>query len=84
MLWVERHFPRCCFRFDQALSGQPVTYEDVAKYTKIGARRICAAYRPTFRSDGSVDGWLACVEDVTDPEIDEPNSPSDNSVRQVA
>lgn len=73
---------RC--RFDQVLSGHAVTYEDVAKYNKIGSRRICAAYRPTLQPDGNPDGWLACVEDVTDNQIDEPDRPSDNSVSQVA
>ena len=72
------------YRFDQALSGQPVTYEADAKYDKIGLRRIFAAYRPTLRSDGSVDGWLACVQDVTN-EVDEPGGSLENpSVPQVA
>ena len=58
-------------RFDQALSGLPVTYEANARYDKIGLRRICASYCPTLRSDGSVDGWLACVQDITNGETDE-------------
>jgi DNA-binding NarL/FixJ family response regulator len=72
-------------RFDQALSGQAVTYEADADYDKIGMRRICASYRPTLRPDGTVDGWLAGVQDVTNDERDEPDGPIESSsIRQVA
>lgn len=72
-------------RFDQALSGQPVTYEAEATYARIGSRRIIAAYQPTLRPDGNADGWLACVEDITKNEVDEPGSSiGDSSILQVA
>ncbi len=59
-------------RFDQALSGEAVTYQAQAKYEVIGSRRVFAAYRPTAGTDGTVDGWLAYVEDITDTEDDAP------------
>jgi DNA-binding NarL/FixJ family response regulator len=52
-------------RFDQALNGQAVTYQTDANYERIGPRRICAVYQPTFQADGTPDGWLAFVDDVT-------------------
>jgi DNA-binding NarL/FixJ family response regulator len=61
-------------RFDQAISGHAVTYQADANYESIGRRRIAAAYQPTFHPDGTPDGWLAFVEDVTNSELDEPDS----------
>ena len=61
-------------RFEQALSGEAVTYQAEAKYETIGRRCISAAYQPTFQIDGTPDGWLAFVDDVTPSVADEPNS----------
>jgi len=61
-------------RFEQALSGQAVTYQADAKYESIGRRCISAAYQPTFQIDGTPDGWLAFVDDVTQSVADEHNS----------
>jgi DNA-binding NarL/FixJ family response regulator len=61
-------------RFEQANGGQPVTYQADANYESIGRRRIAAAYQPTFQLDGTPDGWLAFVEDVTNGELDEPDT----------
>jgi CheY-like chemotaxis protein len=61
-------------RFEQANGGQAVTYQADANYESIGPRRIAAAYQPTFQLDGSPDGWLAFVEDVTNGELDEPDT----------
>ncbi len=61
-------------RFEQALSGEAVTYQAEAKYETIGRRCISAAYQPTFQIDGTPDGWLAFVDDVTHSVADEPNS----------
>lgn len=52
-------------RFEQVLSGAFVHYQAEANYEKIGLRKIAAWYRPTFDGDGSTDGWVALVEDVT-------------------
>jgi Response regulator containing a CheY-like receiver domain and an HTH DNA-binding domain len=60
-------------RFEQALSGQAVTYQADAKYESIGRRCISAAYQPTFQIDGTPDGWLAFVDDVTHSVADEDN-----------
>jgi DNA-binding NarL/FixJ family response regulator len=64
-------------RFEQALSGQAVTYQADAKYESIGHRCISAAYQPTFQIDGTPDGWLAFVDDVTHSVADEHN-PADH------
>jgi len=60
------------YRFEQALRGEPVTYQADAPYESIGRRRISAAYQPTWQANGTVDGWLAFVEDVTHRVEDEP------------
>lgn len=60
-------------RFEQALSGEAVTYQAEAKYETIGRRCISAAYQPTFQIDGTPDGWLAFVDDVTPSVADAPN-----------
>lgn len=61
-------------RFEQANGGQAVTYQADANYESIGRRRIAAAYQPTFQLNGTPDGWLAFVEDVTNGELDEPDT----------
>jgi hypothetical protein len=61
-------------RFDQANGGQTVTYQADANYESIGRRRIAAAYQPTFELDGTPDGWLAFVEDVTNGGLEEPDT----------
>ena len=62
------------FGTDQANGGQTVTYQADANYESIGRRRIAAAYQPAFQLDGTPDGWLAFVEDVTNNELDEPDT----------
>jgi PAS domain S-box-containing protein len=52
-------------RFDQVLAGERVEYEDRVEYEGIGARRISAAYMPTFDAAGVADGWVAMVQDIT-------------------
>ena len=74
-------------RFEQALSGEAVTYQAEAKYETIGRRCISAAYQPTFQIDGTPDGWLAFVDDVTPSVADAPNSAdpgSGNHLQQPA
>jgi PAS domain S-box-containing protein len=51
---------------DVVLSGQGVEYEDRITFRKIGERWIHAEYQPTHGPTGAVDGWVACVIDVTD------------------
>jgi PAS domain S-box-containing protein len=47
------------------LAGQRVEYELAVRYERIGLRWIHAEYSPTFDRAGVVDGWVACVADVT-------------------
>jgi len=67
----EEAFECIRYRFEQALGGQPVMYQADANYKSIGRRRISAAYHPTLQADGTIDGWLAFVEDVTNRVEDE-------------
>jgi PAS domain S-box-containing protein len=53
-------------RFEQALSGEDVSYEAQPTYDEIGLRRISAAYKPALDSNGCTEGWVALVEDVTE------------------
>jgi PAS domain S-box-containing protein len=49
----------------RVLSGEHVRYERAVNYHTIGLRWIDVAYTPTFDAAGSVDGWVAVVNDVT-------------------
>ncbi len=71
-------------RFEQALSGQAVTYQADANYESIGPRRISAVYQPLFHTDGSSDGWLAFVEDATTRVADERTVAVDPSINPSA
>ncbi len=59
--------------FEQTLRGQDVSYELDVEFESAGLRHIAASYKPTFGSDGSPDGWLAYVEDMT-AEMDLPRA----------
>jgi PAS domain S-box-containing protein len=56
---------------DAALAGQPVAYEREVALASIGQRWVRAEYSPTFDVSGAVDGWVACVFDVTDRRLAE-------------
>lgn len=51
--------------FERVLSGETVRYEDRVAYSSIGERWISATYTPTFDSQGTVDGWVAVLRDIT-------------------
>ena len=52
--------------FNDVLAGKRVEYEQEVDYRSIGRRWIRAAYVPTHAADGSVDGWVAVVTDITE------------------
>jgi PAS domain S-box-containing protein len=52
--------------FEAVLSGQKVSYELEVNFHGVGRRWISATYTPTFDSDGSADGWVAVVWDITE------------------
>lgn len=52
--------------FDLVLSGEDVSYEQVIDVKGIGSRWVEATYSPTFAEDGSIDGWVAVIIDITD------------------
>ncbi len=53
-------------KFDRVLTGEIVYYEQETDFRGIGARWISAHYTPTFDGDGSVNGWVAVVLDITE------------------
>jgi DNA-binding NarL/FixJ family response regulator len=60
----KRAFELLQCHFEDVLSGKDVSYEKEAEFEVIGLRRISAAYRPVSTGGGSVEGWLAFVEDI--------------------
>jgi PAS domain S-box-containing protein len=55
---------RC--RFQRVIAGEVVQYEQQIHYQGIGPRWVNAVYRPTVDGGGSIDGWVAVVNDVND------------------
>jgi PAS domain S-box-containing protein len=51
--------------FDHVLRGEKISYKESVTYERIGTRHISASYSPTLDADGSVDGWIALVKDLT-------------------
>src|SRR5262249_32656040 len=51
---------------EAVLAGQVVQCEAFICVKNIGRRWIHAEYSPTSDASGAVDGWVACVIDVTD------------------
>ena len=52
--------------FKRVLLGETVQYEQQTNFQGIGRRWVSATYTPTFDPDGTTDGWVAVVLDVTD------------------
>ena len=52
--------------FNRVLTGETVRYEQEANFRGIGARWIWAVYTPTFDADGTTNGWMAVVVDITE------------------
>jgi PAS domain S-box-containing protein len=50
---------------EAVLAGTRVAYEAPVDYNPIGQRWIHAEYAPTFDASGAVDGWVACILDIT-------------------
>jgi PAS domain S-box-containing protein len=51
---------------EQALSGEVVEFDTPVPFLHGGERHVHSAYHPDFDSDGSVNGIVICVEDVTE------------------
>ena len=51
---------------DRVLEGHPVTFEQQLDFKGLGRRWILASYTPTFEPNGTTDGWVTCVVDITD------------------
>jgi PAS domain S-box-containing protein len=52
--------------FDRALAGEIVEYEREVEYAGLGRRWIRAACVPTRDNDGTIDGWVVVVNDLTE------------------
>jgi PAS domain S-box-containing protein len=59
-------FERLRPRFEEVLSGTVVRFEEQIEIQGIGRRWVSAVYTPTPGADGTPDGWVAVVNDVTD------------------
>ncbi len=53
-------------RVEAALSGEPVTFQDVLPYRGKGLRHVAVTYRPYLGERGKVEGFVALVNDITD------------------
>jgi len=56
--------------FEQVLSGHPVRYEEEVPFRGLGPRWIKVSYDPLFGDQGSVEGWVAVVNDITSEQHD--------------
>lgn len=54
-----------CPYVEQVLAGQQVTFESEVPYQDGGTRYIQATYVPRFDSQGSVEGFVALVSDIS-------------------
>jgi PAS domain S-box-containing protein len=52
-------------RFEQVLAGQRVQFEEVFAVKRLGRRWLHVIYTPTLGEDGSVDGWVGAIVDMT-------------------
>jgi len=53
-------------RIETALSGQPVSFETEIPYLAAGTRHVSAHYVPDRSSDGTIRGYFALVQDISE------------------
>lgn len=51
---------------EQVLAGQQVTFESQLPYKDGGTRYVSATYVPRFNSQGTVEGFVALINDISD------------------
>jgi PAS domain S-box-containing protein len=51
---------------DRVLAGESLSYEAEVPYAIAGPRYMRIAYAPDIASDGTVQGWLSAISDVSD------------------
>ena len=56
---------------EKVLSGAPVSFEDSVLYPDGFTRDIQVLYTPRQKDDGSVEGYIALVEDITERKLTE-------------
>ena len=52
--------------FKRVLAGQKVHYEQETNFQSLGKRWTSTTYTPTLDADGSANGWVAVVLDITE------------------
>jgi len=61
----EANFRQFLPHFRAVLAGNRVEHEQHVEFARLGARWINAVYVPSFAPDGSVDGWVGVITDIT-------------------
>jgi PAS domain S-box-containing protein len=51
---------------ERVLNGETLSYEAEVPYARLGRRFMRVAYAPDIAADGTVQGWLAAVSDITE------------------
>ena len=51
--------------YQTVLAGHRVEHEQQVNMARLGPRWVNASYVPTYGADGTIDGWVAVVTDVT-------------------
>jgi len=51
---------------EKVLQGQSVEFEEEVSLKTVGLRHVRGAYRPDFARDGTIVGWVASLNDVSD------------------
>jgi PAS domain S-box-containing protein len=57
--------------FHRVLDGETVQYEQETNFHGIGKRWTSATYTPTLAADGTANGWVAVVLDITNRKLAE-------------
>lgn len=62
----QKAFEKLLPYFQTVLSGRRVRYEEEVDFEGLGRRWISGTYTPTFDHDGTADGWVAAIWDLTE------------------
>jgi PAS domain S-box-containing protein len=62
----EEAFEALLPHFKLVLAGRKVHYEQETNFQSLGKRWTSTTYTPTFDADGSANGWVAVVLDITE------------------
>ena len=57
--------------FERVLAGETVNYDREVHYQSPGRQWISATFTPTLGADGTADGWVAVIVDITERKLAE-------------